>query len=70
MQDTIKYLFSSKRFLMALATIITVAFKDSLPLNEEQLQQLLIVVASWIIGDSIRPTDPTRNLQPKRYLHS
>jgi hypothetical protein len=29
--------------------------KDKVPLSEEQIQQLVLAVGAWIVGDSIRP---------------
>jgi hypothetical protein len=48
-------LFKSKRFWAAVATIAVVVFKDRLPLTEDQIEQLVWVVGSWIVGDSVRP---------------
>jgi hypothetical protein len=48
-------LFKSKRFWAAAATIAVVVLKDRLPLTEDQIQELVWVVAAWIVGDSVRP---------------
>jgi hypothetical protein len=48
-------LFKSKRFWAAAATIAVVVLKDRLPLSEDQIQELVWVVAAWIVGDSVRP---------------
>ncbi len=48
-------LVKSKRFWAALAMVITAILKDRVPLTEDQIQQLVWVVAAWIIGDSVRP---------------
>jgi hypothetical protein len=48
-------LVKSKRFWAALAMVITAILKDRVPLSEDQIQQLVWVVAAWIVGDSVRP---------------
>ena len=48
-------LVKSKRFWAAAATIAVVVLKDRLPLSEDQIQELVWVVAAWIVGDSVRP---------------
>jgi hypothetical protein len=48
-------LFKSKRFWAAAATVAVVVLKDRLPLSEDQIQELVWVVAAWIVGDSVRP---------------
>lgn len=56
-------LFYSKRFWLAVAAVITVVLKDRLPVSEDQVQQLVLVIASWIVGDSLRATDPVKRGQ-------
>jgi hypothetical protein len=51
----ISELFKSKRFWAAAATIAVVVLKDRLPLSEDQIQELVWLVAAWIVGDSVRP---------------
>ena len=51
----ISELFKSKRFWAAAATIAVVVLKDRVPLSEDQIQELVWVVAAWIVGDSVRP---------------
>jgi hypothetical protein len=51
----ISELVKSKRFWAAAATIAVVVFKDRLPLSEDQIQELVWLVAAWIVGDSVRP---------------
>jgi hypothetical protein len=51
----ISELFKSKRFWAAAATIAVVVLKDRVPLTEDQIQELVWVVAAWIVGDSVRP---------------
>jgi hypothetical protein len=51
----ISELVKSKRFWAAAATIAVVILKDRLPLSEDQIQELVWLVAAWIVGDSVRP---------------
>ena len=48
-------LVKSKRFWAAAATIAVVILKDRVPLSEDQIQELVWLVAAWIVGDSVRP---------------
>lgn len=50
-------IFKSKRFWAAVASVAAVALKDKLPINEEQLTQIIYVIGAWIVGDSLRSTD-------------
>jgi hypothetical protein len=53
-------LFKSKRFWAAIASLAVVLLKDrlNLPLTETQLTEIIMVVAAWIVGDSLRSTVP------------
>lgn len=56
-------LFQSKRFWVALAGLVVVVVRESVPflsnlLNEEQITNLVLIVGSWIVGDSLRPVPP------------
>ena len=51
----ISELFKSKRFWAAAATVAVVVLKDRVPISEDQIQELVWVVAAWIVGDSVRP---------------
>lgn len=62
-----KDLFKSKRFWLAVGSAIAVALKDYLPLSEEQVQQIVMVIGAWIIGDSLRQTDTTDTARTRRY---
>ena len=48
-------LLSSKRFIAFLVSVLSVYFKDRLPITEEQLVVILTAVGSLIVGDSINP---------------
>lgn len=56
--DKIPALFKSKRFWLATAGLLAVIFKDTLGIPEEEIQQVVMLIAAWILGDSWRPTDP------------
>ena len=49
-------LLKSKRFWAAAAVVAVVVLKDRVPLNEQQITE--IVLAVWIVGESIRPVNP------------
>ena len=51
----ISELFKSKRFWAAAAMVAVVILKDRVPISEDQIQELVWVVAAWIVGDSVRP---------------
>ena len=44
----------SKRFWVAVASVIAVVIKDKLPVSEADLTNIVLVAASWIVGDSLR----------------
>ena len=57
MPPIVKQLLGSKRVIAALAGIIFVLFKDRIPgitITEEQVTYIVGLIASWIVGDSIR----------------
>lgn len=49
-------LLKSKRFWAAVAGIAAVVLKDNLPIPEDQLTNLIMIIGSWIVGDSLRGT--------------
>lgn len=51
-----KMLLRSKRFWLAVGSAVAVALQGVIPLSEQQIQELVLVVAAWIIGDSLRAT--------------
>lgn len=53
-------LFESRRFWLAVASLIfqVVSANFDLAITEEQLQLIVLTVAAWIVGDSIRETKP------------
>ena len=58
MANKIQSLVTSRRFWIAVAGVVVVAFDGfGLSLTEEQTTNLVIVLGRWIVGDSIRKTD-------------
>lgn len=51
-------LFKSKRFWVAVASVAAVVLKDKLPISEEQLTSIVMVIGAWIVGDSLRGVQP------------
>ncbi len=47
-------LIKSRRFWVAVSAIAVVLFKDKLPIDEEQLQQIILAIGAWIVGESLR----------------
>jgi hypothetical protein len=59
MQTKIQALFQSRRFWVAVAGIVAVT-TESLgvtTLNSDQIQNIVLLCASWIVGDSVRKTE-------------
>ena len=54
-------LIGSKRFLAAIASVVFILLKDKLPVTEQQVQDFLMIVAAWIVGDSLRGAGPVSN---------
>ena len=58
MAATIKKLLQSKRVVAAIGGIAFVLFHERIPgitITEEQTVYVVGLIASWIVGDSIRP---------------
>ena len=65
MPPIIKQLLGSKRVIAAIGGIAFVFLRDRIPgitITEEQTVYVVGLIASWIVGDSIRPlpTLPTK----------
>jgi len=61
--ETVKKLFGSKRVIAAIGGIAFVLFKDQIPgitITEDQTVYVVGLIASWIVGDSIRPLPETK----------
>jgi len=59
MQTKIQALLQSRRFWVAVAGIVAVT-TESLgvtTLNSDQIQNIVLLCASWIVGDSVRKTE-------------
>ena len=55
--NKVQALFMSRRFWVAVAGVTFVIFDGmGLGLTEEQTRNLVVVVAGWVVGDSIRVT--------------
>lgn len=62
MQTKIQALLQSRRFWVAIAGVVAVA-TESLgvtTLSSEQIQNIVLLCASWIVGDSLRKTEVTQ----------
>lgn len=59
MQDKLKALTQSRRFWVAVAGIITVMGNDLglFNLTQDQVTNVVLLCASWVVGDSIRKTE-------------
>jgi hypothetical protein len=53
-------LWKSKRFWLTIASVAVVVLKDKLPigLSDEQIQQIVLAIGAWIVGDSLRGVNP------------
>jgi hypothetical protein len=47
-------LVKSKRFWAVAAMVAVVVLKDKVPLDEQQITNLVMAVGAWIVGDSLR----------------
>ena len=57
MMNKVQALFMSRRFWIAVAGVAFVTLDGmGLGLTEEQIRNLIVVGAGWIVGDSIRVT--------------
>ena len=56
-------LIKSKRFWAAAAVVAVVVLKDRVPLNEQQITEIVLAVGAWIVGESIRPVNPPEVLK-------
>jgi hypothetical protein len=58
MMEKVQALFTSRRFWVAVGGVGVVVFDGlGLGFTAEQTTNLIIVLGSWVVGDSIRKTD-------------
>lgn len=48
--------WTSKRFWAAIASVVSVILVEYTPMTPEQVNDIVMVIAAWIIGDSFRAT--------------
>ena len=53
----VKALFKSRRFWVAVSTVVVVILQDALGLTEVMSNSIAAMGVSWILGDSVRPTE-------------
>ncbi|MEZ6100280.1 MAG: serine protease [Pirellulaceae bacterium] len=57
MPEKLQAMFASRRFWVALAGVLVVVLQElGMPIAEDHVQMIVLVLASWIVGDSIRST--------------
>jgi hypothetical protein len=56
MPSFVQDLLKSRRFWVSVGAIAAVVLKDKLglPLTEEQITDLAILIGSWVVGESLR----------------
>ena len=56
MPSFVQDLLKSRRFWISVGAIAAVVLKDrlGLPLSEEQITDLAILIGSWVVGESLR----------------
>jgi hypothetical protein len=59
MKEKLDSLVRSRRFWVAVAGVAVVVLKESIgvPLSEDQITQLVLLGASWIVGESLRSSE-------------
>lgn len=55
----------SKRVWLAIGSLLFVVFKDKVPLTEQQFQEILLMIATLIVGDSLRSVSPEKSSDVK-----
>lgn len=56
--EKLKALFESRRFWVAVSTVIVIVLNAlGLPIEPSTVLGIVTVAASWIVGDSLRPTE-------------
>jgi hypothetical protein len=54
MQDILNSLVKSRRFWATVASIAVIAFKDKLPIPEDQITNIVLAIGAWVAGESLR----------------
>ncbi len=56
MPSFVQDLLKSRRFWVSVGAIAAVVLKDKLglPLSEEQITDLAVLIGSWVVGESLR----------------
>ena len=56
MPDILQSFLKSRRFWLMVGGVAVAVFKDQLglPLSEDQINDIVLLVGSWIIGESLR----------------
>lgn len=60
MLDKLKTLTKSRRFWVTISTLIVVVSKEAglANLDPDQVQNIVILAATWVLGESLRSSDP------------
>lgn len=57
MVEKLKGLFKSRRFWIAITSVIVVIMNDAFGIPEDTANTIAAIGVSWIVGDSIRTTE-------------
>ena len=55
--EKLKGLIRSHRFWTAVGSVVVVILNDTLGIPEETANTIAAIGVSWIVGDSLRPTE-------------
>lgn len=60
MLDKLKNLTKSRRFWVAVSTLIVIVSKEAgiANLDPDQVQNMVVLAATWILGESLRSSEP------------
>ena len=57
--DKVKTLIVSRRFWLAVSGVVFVAVQSVFPdIDQDTVNNVVVIVGSWIVGDSLRETKP------------
>jgi hypothetical protein len=51
-------ILKSKRFWLSSAAIAVILLQDRTGLTPDQISSAVLAIGAWVVGDSLRPTDP------------